>query len=117
MQLFGSLWWDGAQDCFMGLRGGFEKHCTRASLRSDTVEDLIRISVGGGGTRASLHSDTVEDLIRLSVGGGGGGTRASLHSDTVEDLIRIGVEGQVWKMLMLERVWSAGLAKDKDQES
>ncbi len=22
--------------------GGFEKHCTRASLRSDTVEDLIR---------------------------------------------------------------------------
>ncbi len=70
MQLFGSLWWDGAQDCFMGLRGGFEKHCTRASLRSDTVEDLIRISV----------------------------------------------EGQVWKMLMLERVWSAGLAKAKDQE-
>ncbi len=71
MQLFGSLWWDGAQDCFMGLRGGFEKHYTRASLRSDTVEDLIRISV----------------------------------------------EGQVWKMLMLERVWSAGLAEAKDQES
>ncbi len=70
MQLFGSLRWDGAQDCFIGLRGGFEKHCTRASLRSDTVEDLIRISV----------------------------------------------EGQVWKMLMLERVWSAGLAKAKDQE-
>ncbi len=43
MQLFGSLWWDGAQDCFMGLRGGFGKHCTRASLRSDTVEDLIRL--------------------------------------------------------------------------
>ncbi len=59
MQLFGSLWWDGAQDCFMGLRGGFEKHCTRASLHSDTVEDLIRISVeeggGGGGTRALEH--------------------------------------------------------------
>ncbi len=70
MQLFSSLWWDGAQDCFMGLRGGFEKHCTRASLRSDTVEDLIRLSV----------------------------------------------EGQVWKMLMLERVWSAGLAEAKDQE-
>ncbi len=68
MQLFGSLWWDGAQDCFMGLRGGFEKHCTRASLRSDTVEDLIRISV----------------------------------------------EGQVWKMLMLERVWPAGLAEAKE---
>ncbi len=47
MQLFGSLWWDGAQDCFMGLRGGFEKHCTRASLHSDTVEDLIRLSVEG----------------------------------------------------------------------
>ncbi len=48
MQLFGSLWWDGAQDCFMGLRGGgVEKHCTRASLHSDTVEDLIRISVEG----------------------------------------------------------------------
>ncbi len=46
MQLFGSLW-DGAQDCFMGLRGGFEKHYTRASLRSDTVEDLIRLSVEG----------------------------------------------------------------------
>ncbi len=42
-------------------------------------------------------------------------TRASLRSDTVEDLIRLSVEGQVWKMLMLERVWSAGL--DKDQES
>ncbi len=68
----------------MGLRGGFEKHCTRASLRSDTVEDLIRISVEGGG----------------------GGTRASLRSDTVEDLIRISVEGQVWKMLTLESVVS-----------
>ncbi len=54
----------------MGLRGGFEKHCTRASL----------------------------------------------HSDTVEDLIRISVEGQVWKMLMLERVCPAGLAEAKDQE-
>ncbi len=37
---------------FYGLRGGgggggFEKHCTRASLRSDTVEDLIRLSVEG----------------------------------------------------------------------
>ncbi len=30
---------------FIGLRGGGggEKHCTRASLHSDTVEDLIRI--------------------------------------------------------------------------
>ncbi len=37
----------GAPDCFIGLRGGFEKHCTRASLLSDTVEDLIRISVEG----------------------------------------------------------------------
>ncbi len=43
-------------------------------------------------------------------------TKASLHSDTVEDLIRISVEGSSLKMLMLERVWPAGLAKDKDQE-
>ncbi len=34
-------------DFFIGLRGGGEKHCTRASLHSDTVEDLIRISVEG----------------------------------------------------------------------
>ncbi len=47
MKLFGSLRWDGAQDFLIGLRGGFEKHCTRASLHSDTVEDLIRISVEG----------------------------------------------------------------------
>ncbi len=59
----------------------------------------------------------------MGLRGGGGGrfekhcTRASLRSDTVEDLIRISVEGQVWKMLMLKRVWPAGLAKDKDQES
>ncbi len=51
--------------------------------------------------------------------GGGGGvknhcTRASLQSDTVEDLIRI--RGQVWKMLMLERVCPVGLAEAKDQE-
>ncbi len=74
MQLFGSLWWDGGAGLFYGFKGGgggFEKHCTRASLRSDTVEDLIRISVEGGGTRASLRSDTVEDLIRISVEGGG----------------------------------------------
>ncbi len=57
------------------------------------MEDVIRLSVegGGGGTRASLRSDTVEDLIRLSVEGGG--TRASLRSDTVEDVIRLSVEG------------------------
>ncbi len=64
MQLFGSLWWDGAQDCFMGLRrGGFEKHCTRASLRSDTVEDLIRISVEG----PSLEDvDARESVVRVA---------------------------------------------------
>ncbi len=34
---------------FYGFKGGggFEKHCTRASLRSHTVEDLIRLSVEG----------------------------------------------------------------------
>ncbi len=48
MQLFGSLWWDGGAGLFYGFKGGgFEKHCTTASLRSDTVEDLIRISVEG----------------------------------------------------------------------
>ncbi len=45
MKLFGSLGGMGAPDFFIGLRGGFEKHCTKASLHSDTVEDLIRISV------------------------------------------------------------------------
>ncbi len=38
-------------DFFIGLRRGgsktFENHCTRASFHSDTVEDLIRISVEG----------------------------------------------------------------------
>ncbi len=62
--------WYILKDFLIGLRGGFEKHCTRASL----------------------------------------------HSDTVEDLIRLSVEGQVWKMLMLERVCPAGLAKARDQE-
>ncbi len=65
MQLFGSLWWDGAQDCFMGLRGGggVEKHCTRASLRSDTVEDLIRLSVEG----PSLEDvDARESVVRVA---------------------------------------------------
>ncbi len=57
----------GAPNFFIGLRG-VENHCTRASLQSDTVEDLIRI------------------------------------------------RGQVWKMLMLERAWPAGLAEAKDQE-
>ncbi len=32
---------------FYGFKGRFEKHCTRASLHSDTVEDLIRLSVEG----------------------------------------------------------------------
>ncbi len=43
MKLFGSLRWDGAPDSFIGLRGGVEEHCTRASLHSDTVEDLISV--------------------------------------------------------------------------
>ncbi len=45
----------GKLDFFIGLRGGFEKHCTRASLHSDTVEDLIRISVEG----PSLEDESV----------------------------------------------------------
>ncbi len=47
----------------MGLRGGFEKHCTRASLRSDTVEDLIRLSVEG----PSLEDvDARESVVRVA---------------------------------------------------
>ncbi len=45
MKLFGSLRWDEGARFFIGLRGGVKKHCTRASLHSDTVEDLIRISI------------------------------------------------------------------------
>ncbi len=33
--------WYILKDFLIGLRGGFEKHCSRASLHSDTVEDLI----------------------------------------------------------------------------
>ncbi len=55
MKLFGSLRWDGGTGFFIGLRGGFERHCTRASLHSDTVEDLIRISVEG----SSLEDESV----------------------------------------------------------
>ncbi len=52
MKLFGSLRWDGGARFFYRFKGGwrpkkFEDHCTRASLHSDTVEDLIRISVEG----------------------------------------------------------------------
>ncbi len=43
----------GEPDFCIGLREGFEKHCTRASLHSDTVEDLIRISVEGGCLRST----------------------------------------------------------------
>ncbi len=39
--------WYILKDFLIGLRGGFEKHCYRASLHSDTVEDLIRLSVEG----------------------------------------------------------------------
>ncbi len=46
---------------------GFEKHCTRTSLHSDTVEDLIRISVRGGG------------------GGGGGGGVGGLRSTALKN--------------------------------
>ncbi len=46
MKLFGSLRWDRGTGFFYRFKGGFEKHCTRASLHSDTVEDLI-INVEG----------------------------------------------------------------------
>ncbi len=52
--------WYILKDFLIGLRGGFEKHCTRASLRSDTVEDLIRLSVEG----ASLEDvDARESVV------------------------------------------------------
>ncbi len=47
MQLFGSLWWDGAQDCFMGLRGGGLRSTALEHPFVQTVEDLIRLSVEG----------------------------------------------------------------------
>ncbi len=51
MKLFGSLRWDGGAGFLYrfngGGGGGVENHCTIASLHSDTVEDLIRISVEG----------------------------------------------------------------------
>ncbi len=48
MKLFGSLWGDGSAGFFHRFRGGGGgRHCTRATLHSDTVEDLIRISVEG----------------------------------------------------------------------
>ncbi len=37
----------------------FENHCTRASLHSDTVEDLIRISVEG----LSLEDDDAGESV------------------------------------------------------
>ncbi len=44
---------------FIGL-GGVDKHCTRASLHSDTVEYLIRISV----ERSSLEDvDARESVV------------------------------------------------------
>ncbi len=39
--------WYILKDFLIGLRGGFEKHSIRASLHSDTVEDLIRNCVEG----------------------------------------------------------------------
>ncbi len=47
MKLFGSLRWDGGARFFYRFGGGGVDHCTRASLHSDTVEDLIRNSVEG----------------------------------------------------------------------
>ncbi len=43
-----------------GLFYGFKKHCTRASLRSDTVEDLIRLSVEGPSLE---HVDARESVV------------------------------------------------------
>ncbi len=42
-----SHFWPHKSGFFYRFKGGVEKHCTRASLHSDSVEDLIRISVEG----------------------------------------------------------------------
>ncbi len=64
------------------------------------MEDLIRISVGGGAlehpfiqTQCSGGGALEHPFIQTQCREGGGGTRASFLSDTVEDLIRISVEG------------------------
>ncbi len=59
MKLFGSL----ATDFCIGLRG-FEKHCTRASLNSDTVEDLIIISVEGPSLEDFNATESVSGLAK-----------------------------------------------------
>ncbi len=51
--------WNILKDFLIGLRGGFEKHCTRASLYSHTVEDLIRISVEGSSLEDSDARESV----------------------------------------------------------
>ncbi len=70
MKLFGSLRWDGGAGCFYRFKGGsqpkkFEKHCTRASLHSDTVEGLIRISVEGGLRSTALERPFVQTQWKI----------------------------------------------------
>ncbi len=38
MKLFGSLRWDGGTGFFIGLRGGFEKHCTAGLAKAKDKE-------------------------------------------------------------------------------
>ncbi len=62
MKLFGSLRWDGALDFFIGLGGGLRSTALEHPLHSDTVEDLIRISVEG----SSLEDfDARESVIAM----------------------------------------------------
>ncbi len=60
----------GAPDFFYRFKGGhnqisLKKHCTRASLHSDTVEDLIRISVEGGLRSTALEHPFIQTLWKV----------------------------------------------------
>ncbi len=72
----------GALDFCIGLRRGggvFEKHCTRASLHSDTVEDLIRISV----ERPSLEDVDARESVASGFRQGQRSRKAKLQELTI----------------------------------
>ncbi len=70
----------GSRIFFIGLRRGFEKHCTRASLHSDTVEDLIRISV----ERPSLEDVDTRESVASEFSQGQRSRRTNYRSWTSE---------------------------------
>ncbi len=70
MKLFGSLRWDGVAGFFFIGLGGVEKHCTRASLHSHTVEDLLRISVEGASLEDVDARESAKDQEGQTTGDG-----------------------------------------------